>query len=307
MRKMDLSSISKGETVRGALAIKEATIRTASNGNYLQLTLTDGELDIVGKQWQYTLSDVPQMDRPIVVVATVGEFRDKLDLNIKRLHPVSEADGVSLRDFSKGSAIDPKELYDQAFRLLESIEDKPLRTLAMAIYSDHEQQIIATPAGVKNHHDFIGGFLEHSLEVTRFALALGERYDQDLIKAGGLLHDIGKIFCYRWEGVAIEYTDAGHWEDHIPIGYRLIHKYAEDHHIAQVVLSKLAHIVLAHHGEMAWGSPVEAVCPEAYAVHLGDMASSRFSMFDKAKKESKEEERWSERIWPLNRRVYVGE
>lgn len=304
MSKLLLDNLTVGQTVRGDLAVREATIKTASNGNYLYLVLTDGERDIEGKMWQYTGNTVPEVGSVVRVLATVGEWRGQQDLNIKRISKEAE---TPIKEFCKCSELDVEELYKTALCAIDEIRDEEIREVTSMIYTQHKELIIQTPAAKKNHHNYQGGLLEHSIEVMNYATALGHRYNKDYIIAGSLLHDIGKIDKYRWQGAAIEYTNEAHFEEHIARGYHLVMQCTSTINMDATKCSRLCHIILSHHGNKEWGSPVEPVTPEAYAVHLGDLASSRFDMFEQAKREAPEDSRWSERRWPLNIKWYLGE
>ena len=301
---IDLTVLNSGETVRGLLLIKDASIRQASNGPYCLLTLTDGKQDIQGKIWQYSGS-VPNVGYGYQIVASVDEYKGQISLNVKRI--VRDTTPGLEKEF-RPTHDSPARLFRQALVLIDEIKDEELAKAVKLVYKSLEESIIEAPAAKVNHHAYVGGLLEHTLAVTELALdiAKGRDVDTDYIIAGGLLHDIGKTYAYKWSGMAISYTNEGMFEDHLPMSYNAWWNHAIVAELSELKASKVAHIILSHHGKLEHGSPVLPRTPEAFIVHIADSTDSTLNYFKQAKEITQDGD-WSQRLWPLQRNIYVGD
>ena len=146
--------------------------------------------------------------------------------------------------------------------MADSIQDPGLKKLVRAFCVDDPvmvRRIKEHPAAKNIHHGYIGGLLEHMVSVTTLALSLKQQYtdlDRDLLVAGGLLHDIGKLV--ELEPLPMgDYSNAGRFLGHISIGYQMVHeKGSTIKELAPDKLMQLEHMILSHHGEREYGSPV---------------------------------------------------
>jgi 3'-5' exoribonuclease len=176
------------------------------------------------------------------------------------------------------------------------------------------------PAATSNHHNYLGGLLEHVLSMARMACMLCDHYaryypgliDRDLVIAGCILHDLGKSEELSWER-GFEYTTQGQLIGHIPRGIELIEEAAARMSPAPPdgLLLQLKHLVLSHHGKLEYGSPVRPRTPEAILLHELDMIDSRMSMcFAVARAappvSAERPERWTEHHRALETRLYLG-
>jgi 3'-5' exoribonuclease len=150
-----------------------------------------------------------------------------------------------------------------------------LKALLAAFFADAEVvgAFKRAPAAKGFHHVYIGGLLEHTLSVVRLLDVASRHYegvDRDLLLAGGILHDIGKIREYRYEGL-IDYSDEGRLIGHIVIGVEMLdEKIATLEAFPPETAMALRHILLSHHGEMEFGSPKRPKTLEAMIVHQLD-------------------------------------
>ena len=146
---------------------------------------------------------------------------------------------------------------------------------------------VVGPAGSKLHHAYMGGLLEHCVDVTDLAVSMGRNakaINMDLIVAGALLHDVGKVEEISSE-YGFAYTTKGKLLGHIPIGAMLIQSHADKipaQERDERLLYELLHIVLAHHGDLEKGSPKACASKEAFIVHYADELNSVLNQFDMA-------------------------
>jgi 3'-5' exoribonuclease len=189
--------------------------------------------------------------------------------------------------------------------LLRDISDEGLRGFLFFVLSDQlGEQFMSTPAARSRHHASPGGLAYHSIwtaslaqEIAQHYKSLGKEINEDLVVAGALLHDVGKIWAYEWveaerdetyhgetEKVSepgYTYTKASFRHHHIPLGYREVYRlgieYNKDRNhnrLASEDLDELLHIILSHHGNKAWSSPVIPQTTEAYIVHMTEFMDS---------------------------------
>jgi 3'-5' exoribonuclease len=194
--------------------------------------------------------------------------------------------------------------------LIASIDDESLKSFLKELFSSSEiaKKVKTAPAGKVLHHEYIGGLLEHTLSVAEICDFLSTHYreaNRDMLIAGALLHDIGKIYELSYDR-AIDYTDEGKLIGHIVIGAELITKLEEK----KKLLGKekemlLKHIILSHHGELEYGSPKRPKTLEALIVHFVENLDSKVDAFLSVLEKSDGDETWSDYQRMFNRFLYV--
>lgn len=176
------------------------------------------------------------------------------------------------------------EVYKQKFlQLVAQISRPPLRELLGEIFSGSRwEQFIRNPAAKRFHHAYIGGLLEHSVDVAETALAIAGTVagiDRDLIIAGALLHDIGKTEEISAD-IGFSYTESGHLVGHITAGALIIDAAARQvQFLPDAERKSLLHIILSHHGSRDKGSPVCCATKEAVIVHYADELNAVLQQF----------------------------
>ena len=147
----------------------------------------------------------------------------------------------------------------------------------------------------------------HSYSVAKIAKAIAANIPEanvDLCMVGGMLHDIGKLFTYNMNGIAIDLTDDGMLYDHIFMGAEFVGNFAEAHidtdsYANTKKLQLLRHIILAHHGSLEFGSPVIPQCIEAAIVHSADEIDATAEQIRDAARRAPDNVKWTERIYTL--------
>ncbi len=166
---------------------------------------------------------------------------------------------------------------------IKSVRTPGLRMLLETIFSgDTYEAFVTNPAGTRLHHAYLGGLLQHSVDVAGIAVALAsqvENVDKDLIITGALLHDIGKIKEIS-SGIGFPYTNEGRLLGHITMSCFMVQEAAGKLRIPASRLEQLQHILLSHHGENEKGSPVACATREAFIVHYADEINAIMNQFE---------------------------
>lgn len=300
-----------GPQVEGFCLVKSASLRMDSKGSaYMDMVLADAGGECVAKIWNY-LSSMGSFEPEDVVKVrgTLTVWKDNEQLRIERIRQATEADAVDMAQIVPCSPQDPRQAFDALWQETESFADGDLRRLVQYLMKEYQPQMLYFPAAVKLHHATRGGFLEHTLHLVRLGKAVARLYPQldgDLITAGAILHDLGKLkeLATGKLGIATAYTPEGQLLGHINIGMAEVRAAAELLQIPEQTSLLLQHMLLAHHGQPEFGSPKPPMFPEAEVLSTVDRLDAQlFEMF--AALEGVQPGGFSERQWALdNRQLY---
>ena len=257
---------------------------------YLDLVLSDATGVIQSKMWDLVndFQDRFNGGDPVAVKAKVGEFNDSLQLTITQINLASSEQygkyGFSPDLLIKSVDESLDELWKRFSKLYKSIK-KPLRELVSIIIQDNAEKIRTMPASVNHHHPVRGGFLKHLVTTGEMASDLLRHYpaiNRDLVLAGIILHDIGKVKSIN-DDLIPSHTDEGKLIGHIVLGRDMLMETARKlGHIPQETLIKLEHIVLSHQGSPEKGSVTYPTFPEALMVHYIDQLDGRMTLMQDA-------------------------
>jgi len=221
---------------------------------------------------------------------------------------------------SGGLPLDANELIRRRGEKLDAWRReiaKPRLAAVLALLYDEEdfrRRYERCPASIAGHHAALGGLLKHTTEVAVIARAITRvaGADQDLVLAGVLLHDIGKLDAYRWDG-GFAYTDAGHLVGHVVLGALALERRLNEcatPTCTDAERALLQHLILAHHGRLEYGSPVTPMTLEAEVLHWADNASAKTASMADALRDADafgEELVSQRRFWQLDqRRAFRG-
>lgn len=277
---------------------------TKTKKPYLQLDLYDGYDNISGNYWDWTSGKIPMVNSILNVKAQVTEYMGNKQLNVKSLSINNEK---HLSEFTPSSDINISDVYKDAYSLATDIKDDFIRGLTISLLEELNQLWLKVPGAKSVHHAFVGGTLVHSVSVAKIASAICSvigSANKDLCIAGGLLHDLGKLWTYSMNGLSIDMTDEGLLFDHTYLGARFLNNFAERHiktENDELKLEILEHIVLSHHGVLEYGAPVQPACIEAHIVHKADGVDAAAQQVLEASKKL-DDVKWTERIYTLGNR-----
>jgi len=300
---MFVKDLQVGAAVDGVLVVREVEPCAAVDGaQVLRLLLGDrtGCLPAIVRDDVAAARAVATAGSPVHVTGRLRAGADRgAELELRTLARAADGsyDATRLHD---GPAR-PVALMEADLReLVGTVQDPDLRRLLDDVFGADAatwQPYRSAPAAKRLHQAYRHGLLEHSLSVAQAVSAISATFggiDRDVAVTGALLHDIGKLDAYAFDGAAIEMTDAGRLEGEIALGYYRVRRLIEDIDgfdppTAQAVL----HIILSHHGSREHGSPVLPCTREATLVHFCDNLGGRLGSFDRLEKDLSPGERWS--------------
>lgn len=229
--------------------------------------------------------------------ATYRETNYGPQLDIRKIRPVTEedhADGFDPLMCQPQSRFDPDEMFAELLTIVEEqIDNEELAQFVTELLSENREPFCRFPAARRNHHAYAAGLLEHTLSVTRTSLHLADKYaeyyadmepplSKDLVIAGAILHDIGKLREYDVHPEGAEYGPAGHLIGHILQGRDIVREAAAENPIDEEMLLRLEHIIVSHQRLPEWGSPKPPMTPEATIVHYADDLDAKYHMVYRA-------------------------
>lgn len=306
-----IKDLKAGTEIEESFAVRTADVRQGrGGGSYLAATIGDRSGEVTALVWQNVdrLRDVFEPGNVVAVVGQVQRYNQQLQVVVKKAEKVAD-DRVDHEDFVRSSAVDPVVLWKKLNSFVEEVGDDNLRQLLSGIFTDPEVEGLfrVAPAARGMHHAFRSGLLEHTVSVVTAAKMLAPHYgaDPDLVVAGALLHDLGKI----WElelGPSIEYTDDGRLLGHLPMEVLFVEKrIGELDQFPAETRRLLLHILLSHHGEFEYGSPRRPKTPEALLVHMVDNMDSKMAgMWEAINADGSDDEPWTPYSKILGRFVY---
>jgi 3'-5' exoribonuclease len=314
----DLSRLAIGDRVNDALLVLDVEHRDAPGGGFTLLTLANryGRL-ASAPLWDAERSRLAGVERGAVALVTghVGQYRGARQLKVAALRLLAP-EAVDWRRL-RPSVGDVAPLWCRLDGWRAAIGGPRLRrTLALLFdVPEFRHRFEACPASLAGHHARIGGLLQHATEVAAIGRTAAESCgaDADLVLAGALLHDIGKLDAYRWAGV-FEMTEAGSLLGHVTLGMLMLDRTVAAAGAAPCTVSELAllqHLIASHHGTLELGASVPPMTLEAEILHFADDTSAKAaSMADALADEglfSAGSMVSAKPVWQLDRRrVYRG-
>jgi 3'-5' exoribonuclease len=301
LRKIFVSDIKERDQVDTVFLVKDKITAMAKNGKpYLTLKLMDKSGEVEAKVWDNVDSLSATFDRDdfIAVRAKATVYLGKMQLVIGELSRVPEEE-VVLADFLPETERDIQEMEAELAELLATVGDNDLRRLLNAFFDDPAFMGLfrTAPAAKGMHHVYLGGLLEHSLAVAKLVdrvVSLYPGINRDLLIAGALLHDVGKVRELQYLR-SFDYSDEGKLLGHITIGIEMVQeKIAAIGGITPELAMLLKHMLLSHHGQYEFGSPKRPKTVEATILnYLDDLDSKINGIRTHIRKEADSQSRWT--------------
>ena len=292
-----MASIEAGQTLsRERFLLVNPQVGTSRGGAaYLRCMLRNASGQVTGRCWSFDAGRLTTLERePVVEVdGEVVDWQGSPQVNIESIDPVSvdHATLVSLMPVTSG---DINAMFREVRLMLLSIEHPGLHAVAEALLDDDPlmQRFREAPAGVRKHHAYIGGLLEHTLQVMRLVDGVIGTYTQtdveinrDLVLLGAFLHDLGKTEELDWSR-GFSYTQDGELVGHIVRGAIMIEEKASEAELAggstlePALLHHLQHLVLSHHERPEYGAAKQPQTPEAHVLCLIDRLDATLHLVD---------------------------
>ncbi|HJD27884.1 MAG TPA: HD domain-containing protein [Candidatus Blautia avicola] len=278
-----ISELHEGEKISGIYLCKHKQAAVTKNGKpYENLILQDKTGTIDGKIWEPNSLGIDEFD-PLDYIDVVGDvtsFQGSLQVSIKRARKAGEG------EYDPGNYLPVSDknidtMYQELLGCAAQVKNPYLHRLLMSFFEEDEEFVRAfkgNSAAKTVHHGFIGGLMEHTLSVTRLCQYYCKTYpilNQDLLLTSAMLHDIGKTRELS-PFPKNDYTDDGQLLGHIMIGAEMVHdKAREIPGFPEKLESEVKHCILAHHGELEYGSPKKPALAEAVALNLADNTDAK--------------------------------
>ena len=303
----EIRNLADGEAFKGSFVVQKIARRRDRNDRpFWDLQIMDRTGTVEGKVWSDAVwFDFPDEGEPLKIEPDERNDRDGLDghavglrgkkvtfngrpqVNFTALYLLDQ-ESHPPHEFVQRSPI-PIEELQRRFEALRALCSDPVGAfLDFVLSGERGAAFRVAPAAVSHHHAYVHGLLEHTLAVAENALALaqanrdrGLAVDVELTVAGALIHDLGKIEAYALNPTP-EVTLEGTFLDHIPLGFALFSRLADAFGLEGEARTLLGHIILSHHGQKEYGSPVLPASPEALIVAASDELDFRLFCWDEA-------------------------
>lgn len=278
-----INTLHEGETIRNVYLCKGKRSAETRNGKpYDNLILQDKTGTLDGKVWDPNSSGIADYDEMdfIEVYGEVTSYNNNLQLNIRQIRIAQEGEYVAA-DYMPTTEKSPDGMYQELLGYIRQIKNEYLRKAVEYYFVEDEafvKRFKAHSAAKTVHHGFAGGLLEHTLSVVRFCEYMAGAYpilNRDLLYAAAICHDIGKTKELS-SFPENDYTDDGQLLGHIVIGVEMIGDAVRTiPGFPETLASELKHCIIAHHGELEYGSPKKPALAEALALNFADAADAK--------------------------------
>jgi 3'-5' exoribonuclease len=311
MKSPNIADLEPRQQVTGLFLVRSKEVRQKKTGEpYLSLQLIDRTGDIDAKMWDGVAEIMDSFGRDdfVKVKGETQLYQNRLQLTVHRISKIDDRE-VDMADFLPASRRDPGEMMAELMGMVSGMSNPHLKALMEAILTDTRVSTLfmRAPAAKTIHHAWLGGLLEHVISLARLAKLTAAHYeniDADLLLAGVIVHDIGKIEELNYER-SFSYSTDGQLLGHMQIALRLIgDKVATLPNFPPRLRNLLDHLVLSHHGQLEFGSPKLPAFPEALLLHhLDNMDSKMEAMRSAIEKEHAMPGEWTGFVYALDRPV----
>lgn len=294
-----LNELRDGEMLKETYLCKQLqSLKTKAGKSYYSMLLQDKTGTMDAKVWELgpAIEHFDAMDY-IHIEAQVTSFQGTLQLNVKRIRKSQEGE-YNPADFMPTTTKNVEEMYKQLIGYVNKIKEPHMKALVSSFFVEDKvfvDKFKKHSAAKSVHHGFIGGLLEHTLGIVRLCDYLADNYPvlkRDLLLASAMFHDIGKM-----EEISSfpenDYTDEGNLLGHIYIGaQRVSERIKTIPGFTKKMENEVIHCILAHHGELEYGSPKKPALAEALALSLADNMDAKIQTMTELLGASEEKAEW---------------
>ena len=310
MENYTVCQLQKDMRYEGFLLVRSAEKRKDVKGNdYVDMNLTDRTGEINCKIWNWdSMEEVPETGNAVKVRGTVQEYNGRLQLRVEKWRKSTPEDPVDMSLLVPCAPRKPEDMMKEIRETVASFTSEKLRKLTEGMLEAAGGDLNWFPAAQRMHHAERSGLLHHTSDMLRVAKAMLEVYpwmNRDLLLAGVIIHDLGKIDELKSDqaGNVTDYTRDGQLLGHLVRGITNLNRVADRLGIQGETVVLLEHMLLSHHGESEYGSPKAPMFPEAEALHWIDIMDARMNTM-KSVEDKTPDGAFSEKVFSLDRRVY---
>ena len=296
-----------GDRLTSQLLIVSALKGVTNNGlTYFTLDLRDSSGNINAKKWEVTPEDELTFVAGNVIEATfeVILYKNSLQLKIFSAKALKDEE-IDVTLFAKKPPIPQEELINKLHNHINSIENEDCKKLLIHILKKYKDKFLTYPGAVSIHHEYSSGLLHHTVSMADHAAYLASYYpnvNKDILLTGTILHDIGKTIEFEGK-VIFKYSLQGKLVGHISLMSSEIAKAADELGITSEIPLLIQHMILSHHGQLEYGSPILPLTKEALLLYLIDNLDSKMVIVEKAL-ESVNEGEFTNKIFALDNRMF---
>ena len=316
--RIPIDQLRPGDRVTQVFLIAIRELRQTKAGKpYIQATLQDGSGQIKAMMWDAGQAVVEDTAPETFIKAQVRveQYQGASQVVIESFQPISQ-DQIDLADFLLHTDKDIAQLWENILGHLRQVKDKALLQLLKQFISDEQliERFKSAPAAMTMHHAYVGGLLEHTESMLAAAGRIMPGYPQlnaDLLLTGIFLHDIGKTAELAYT-TSINYTDSGQLLGHLSLGVLMLQEKANlaaktlGGEFPPEILNQLIHIILSHHGQHEYGSPVLPATAEALVIHYLDNIDAKLNALGQALSRALPADgNWTSFMKMFERRMYV--
>jgi 3'-5' exoribonuclease len=319
MSRRYVSQLGHQEAVNQVFVALEKQLRPNRNGNlYLQVDLADRTGSLSARMWNASEATYRSFENGdyLQVEGTTQLFQGAMQLIVSRLTKVDPRD-VQEDDFTPLAPVEVDKLGVRLNEILREVTNPHLHNLAECFLMDEELmgKLARAPAGIKNHHAYRGGLLQHVVGLMEVVLRIAPCYpqiDRDLLLVGALLHDIGKVDELSYDR-ELAYTDEGQLIGHLVMAVSMLERKVQQaeklsgEHFPDETLLRLKHMIVSHHGEYEYGSPKLPMTIEAVALFCLDNLDAKIFTFQQQLRDDPNiGSRWTHYNPNLGRKLFKG-
>ncbi|MEE9615109.1 MAG: HD domain-containing protein [Thermodesulfobacteriota bacterium] len=313
MKKLHLKDLKERVRVDDSfLVAKKETGVSKAGKPYLNLKFMDRTGEVEARVWDdaeaigrgFEKGDVARVRGHVV------SYQGKLQLNVAGVTALSNGE-FNMRDYLPATERDPEEMIKELDGVISAVGDKHIKGLLTAVFKDSELRglFMTAPAAKAMHHPRLGGLIEHVLSLCKLGEFVSSHYRQlnrDLLTAGLILHDIGKIYELSYDG-PFDYTDEGRLIGHITMGVEMVEaKIKEVPDFPRETSMLLKHMLLSHHGYLDFGSPKRPKTLEATALYYLDDLDAKMDSISSLIEKEGGRGNWTEFHRLYERFIYKG-
>lgn len=310
-----VADLQEGDQVSGVYLATAKTLqdfKEKNKGQFLSVTIADRSGQIPAILWDEAVETEARLKAGalVEVKGKVNTWRGNLQVYLDSIRPSSGPFDKEL--FLPVTPQDLDELQARLKKIMALVGDPYLKKVLNAFFGEAKWagRFADCPAGYSWHQAYLGGLLEHTVNICELGLELMKKYpelDKDLLLTGALLHDIGKMEEYVYE-TSIGISDEGRLLGHIVIGETAVaEKIRNIPDFPEELAWQLRHLIISHHGERANGSPKRPKTAEAIALHLLDNLDAQVSAYSEVIKRTRAKGKaWSDHIKLIDRPLFTG-